>query len=153
MERLDDRPDPAAAAGGVAPAGEVPVAAGPLPAALRGFGLPARRLRWLAPGLRHAVLLREPGPAGGVLRLLRVRPGAAIPRHAHRGAELACVIEGTFADETGRYGPGDLTEADEGVSHRPLAEGPADCVCLVATQGCLRFGGLLGPLLGLLAAV
>jgi putative transcriptional regulator len=33
------------------------------------------RLRWLAPGVRHAVLLR--GPADGTLRLLRVRPSGA----------------------------------------------------------------------------
>ena len=82
------------------------------------------------------MLLRGgPGRGGGTLRLLRVRPGAAIPRHAHRGAELTLVLEGAFADETGRYGPGDLAEAEAEVSHRPVAEGPADCVCLVAAEG------------------
>jgi putative transcriptional regulator len=153
MERLDDGPGPAAAgAGGAAPGTGVPAGAAadePLTATLRGLGLPVRRLRWLAPGLRHAVLLRcGPGRGGGTLRLLRVRPGAAVPRHAHRGAELTLVLEGAFADETGRYGPGDLAEAEAEVSHRPVAEGPADCVCLVAAQGLPRFGGLLGRLFG-----
>ena len=152
MERLDDSPGPAAAAaGGAAPGARVPVgtAAEPLADTLRGLGLPVRRLHWLAPGLRHAVLLRGgPGRGGGTLRLLRVRPGAAIPRHAHRGAELTLVLEGAFADETGRYGPGDLAEAETEVSHRPVAEGPADCVCLVAAEGLPRFGGLLDRLFG-----
>ena len=109
------------------------------------------RLRWLAPGLRHAVLLR--GPADGTLRLLRVRPGTALPRHAHRGAELTLVLEGAFADETGRHGPGDLVEVEGEESHRPVAEGTADCVCLVATERRLRFGGLLGALFGAVARV
>ena len=109
------------------------------------------RLRWLAPGLRHAVLLR--GPASGTLRLLRVAPGTALPRHSHRGGELTLLLAGAFADETGRYGPGDLAEIGEEVSHQPKAEGPEDCVCLVATQGRLRFGALLGRIFGALARV
>ena len=109
------------------------------------------RLRWLAPGLRHAVLLR--GPESGTLRLLRVAPGTALPRHSHRGTELTLVLAGAFAEETGRYGPGDLAEVGEAVSHRPMAEGPEDCVCLVATQGRLRFGALLGRIFGALARI
>jgi putative transcriptional regulator len=109
------------------------------------------RLRWLAPGLRHAVLLR--GPADGTLRLLRVRPGTALPRHAHRGMELTLVLEGAFADETGRHGPGDLIEVDEATTHRPVAGGLTDCVCLIATEGRLRFAGLLGALFGAVARV
>ncbi len=155
MERLNDAPEPAAlepaAPGARVPAG---AAAEPLADTLRGLGLPVRRLHWLAPGLRHAVLLRcGRGRGGGTLRLLRVRSGAAIPRHAHRGAELTLVLEGAFADETGRYGPGDLAEAEAEVSHRPVAEGPADCVCLVAAEGLPRFGGLLGRLFGADASI
>ncbi len=110
------------------------------------------RLRWLAPGVRHAVLLRG-GPADGTLRLLRVRPGTALPRHAHRGTELTLVLEGAFSDETGRHGPGDLVELEGEESHRPVAEGATDCVCLVATEGRLRFGGLFGALFGAVAGV
>ena len=109
-------------------------------------GLRDVRLRWLAPGVRHAVLLR--GPTEGTLRLLRVRPGTALPRHAHRGTKLTLVLEGAFADETGRHGPYDLVEVEGEESHRPVAEEPADCVCLIATEGRLRFGGLLGALFG-----
>ena len=114
-------------------------------------GLRDVRLRWLAPGVRHAVLLR--GPRSGTLRLLRVRPGTALPRHTHCGTELTLVLEGAFTDETGRHGPGDLVEVEEEASHRPMAQGPADCVCLIAAEGRLRFGGLLGALFGAVARV
>lgn len=109
------------------------------------------RLRWLAPGVRHAVLLR--GPADGTLRLLRVMPGTALPRHAHRGMELTLVLEGAFADEAGHHGPGDLVEVDAEASHQPVAEGPLGCVCLIATEGRLRFGGLIGALFGAVARI
>ena len=110
------------------------------------------RLRWLAPGVRHAVLLRG-GPADGTLRLLRVRPGTALPRHAHRGTELTLALEGAFSDDTGRHGPGDLVEVEGAASHRPVAEGAEDCVCLVATEGRLRFKGPLGALFGAIARI
>jgi putative transcriptional regulator len=109
------------------------------------------RLHWLAPGIGHAVLLNRPG--NGTLRVLRVKPGTALPRHSHRGSELTLVLEGAFVDETGHYGPGDLAEVDETISHRPVAEGPTDCVCLIATQGRLRFNGLLTRLFGAIARV
>jgi putative transcriptional regulator len=155
MERIDEQARAAPGDEGGGTAGEPAAARTPpaaaaaveLPAALRGL-LRSARLRWLAPGVRHAVLLRERGGGGGTLRLLRVRPGTALPRHGHRGAELTCVLEGAFSDEEGRYGPGDLAEAGEDTTHRPIAEGLADCVCLVATEGRLRFGGPLGALFG-----
>lgn len=120
-----------------------PAASG-LPPALRDM-LRTAHPRWLAPGVRQAILLRR---ADGTLRLLRVRPGRALPRHGHNGTELTFVLEGAFVDGRGHYRPGDLAEADEGVDHRPVTEGAADCVCLVATLGRLRFGGVFGGLIG-----
>lgn len=103
------------------------------------------RLRWLAPGARQAMLLQQ---GNGTLRLIRVAPGRALPRHGHRGVEMTLVLEGAFTDERGRYGPGDLAEADEALDHRPVAEGPAECVCLIATLGRLHFKGVFGGLIG-----
>jgi putative transcriptional regulator len=142
--------------GGAAAGGPARVPAAPRAAAKGAEAVVARvlrdaRLRWLAPGVRHAVLLR--GSAGGTLRLLRVRPGTALPRHAHRGTELTLVLEGAFSDETGRCGPGDLVEVEGEESHQPVAEGTADCLCLSATEGRFRFGGLLGALFGAVARV
>jgi putative transcriptional regulator len=116
---------------------------GDLPVALRDM-LRSARPSWLAPGIRQAILLRR---SDGTLRLLRIGPGKALPRHGHHGTELTLVLQGAFADERSRYAPGDLAEADEHVDHRPVAEHATDCVCLVATLGRLRFGGVFGSLI------
>jgi putative transcriptional regulator len=82
-------------------------------------------------------------------RLLRIRAGAAIPRHGHGGVESVLVLEGGFTDERGHYGRGDLGISDSGVVHRPVADPDGDCLCLIVVEGRLRFAGLLGRLLGL----
>lgn len=109
------------------------------------------RLGWLAPGIRHAVVQRW--PSGETLRLLQVRSGTALPHHGHDGAELTMVLRGAFVDGTVSYGAGDVAEVDGEVRHQPVAEGSADCVCLIATQRRLRFGGLLGRLMGALVRI
>ncbi len=150
MDRLDEVDSGVPQDSNFASIRQVPAALRPKQpvALLEAYGT---RLRWLAPGIRHAVLLQRPGK--GTLRLLQVKPGTVLPRHSHRSPELTLVLEGAFADETSHYGPGDLAEVDETVSHRPVAEGPADCVCLIATQGRLRFSGLLTRLFGAIARV
>ena len=148
MVRLDEATGPAALGSSLTAQDPSPIE---LPAALQGL-LHAARPRWVAPGVRHALLLREGSP-GGTLRLLRVSPGTALPRHDHRGLELTLVLEGAFADEAGRYGPGDLAEVEEGATHQPVALGPLGCVCLLATQGRLRFHGPMARMFGILARV
>lgn len=113
-----------------------------VPAPLR--ALPARPYRWVAPGIRFAPILRS--NEGGLLGLLRVRPGVELPQHTHSGTELACVLQGAYGGKAGRFGPGDVEEADEEVEHNQVAEGPEDCICLIATPGRLRFRGLLARL-------
>ncbi|MFC7738930.1 cupin domain-containing protein [Roseomonas sp. GCM10028921] len=122
----------------------------PPAATLTRLGLPAPKLRWTAPGVGLAVLLQDQceNDDGETLLLLSIRPGIALPGHSHEGTELTCVLEGSFADESGRYGIGDMAEVEEGVSHRPVADSPTDCICLIATRGRLRFAGLIGRLAG-----
>ncbi|MFT8244459.1 ChrR family anti-sigma-E factor [Roseomonas sp. BN140053] len=113
-----------------------------LPAVLGGFA--ARPLGWLGVGIRHEELLRSEGVS---LHLLRVRPNTALPQHLHHGLELTCVLEGSFHDERGSYGPGDLAEADDHGPHRPVAAEGGDCLCLMAVSGRLRFTGALARIL------
>lgn len=116
-----------------------------LPAALSG-----RRVgpwRWAGPGLRKATVA---GAAPGErLYLMRGTAGARLPTHGHRGPERLLVLSGAFADQGRVFGPGDFVEADQNDEHCP--EVRADCLCLVATDGRLRFGGIarwLQPALG-----
>jgi putative transcriptional regulator len=106
--------------------------------------LPWRRL-W--PGIRQIDLLSR-NRRGANLRLLRIAPGGAMPHHGHSGAELTLVLEGSYADEIGRFTRGDVAEVDEEMMHRPIVDGPEECICLIATDAPLRFGGgLLGRIL------
>ena len=91
------------------------------------------------------MLLRAPGRS--TLHLLRLKPGALLPRHTHRGAELTYVITGAFEDEIGHFGPGDVEETDTDITHRPVVVSQEDCIGLLATSGRLRFSSVLMRLL------
>jgi len=93
--------------------------------------------RWRAPALRE---LRLPVPGASLMRLAG---GRAVPIHGHTGEELTLVLCGDYGDETGLYGPGDIAFADAGFDHSPFVPEGGDCVCLVATDGDLKFHGLL----------
>ncbi|WP_042690402.1 ChrR family anti-sigma-E factor [Azospirillum sp. B506] len=132
---------PAANAQGPTP---VPV----LPRPLRAYIPALDGLSWqrLAPGVRRVELLPRTA-SGGAAQLLRIAPGTALPHHGHGGLELTVVLSGHFADELGRYGPGDLAEVDGETSHQPIADSHRDCICLIATDAPLRFTGLMGRLM------
>jgi putative transcriptional regulator len=127
-------------------------------------GLPATLVPWLpagldrvpwralVPGIRH---FRFPGvdSGGGTVRLLAIAPGTALPHHGHGGTELTLVLRGSFADEIGRFAPGDLADLDPSIQHQPVADTDTPCICLIATDARLRFSGVVGrlfqPLVGI----
>jgi putative transcriptional regulator len=121
-----------------------------VPAPLRGYlDASLKDLRWrkVARGLdEHELALDRPGFK---TRLLRIRAGAAIPRHSHRGLESVLVLDGGFTDEIGTYARGDVGVSDAKVVHRPVADPDGDCLCLIVVEGRLRFSGLLGRVLSL----
>lgn len=114
---------------------------GPVMAALKG-----KPPRWksLGMGVRQSIL--SAGREGSV-RLLYIPPGQAVPDHSHNGLELTLVLQGSFSDETGRFGVGDLEVADQALEHTPIADAGAPCICLAATDAPLRFSSLLPRLL------
>lgn len=119
-----------------------------LPRPLRAYVPTLDGLSWqrLAPGVRRVELLPRTA-SGGAAQLLRIAPGTALPHHGHGGLELTVVLSGHFADELGRYGPGDLAEVDGDTNHQPIADSHRDCICLIATDAPLRFTGLMGRLM------
>ncbi len=94
----------------------------------------------LGAGVRQAIL---PTDRRATARLLYIPAGARMPDHGHRGLEMTLVLQGAFADQTDRFGPGDIEFADEGMEHTPVAEAGMDCICLAATDAPLRFNGLV----------
>lgn len=79
----------------------------------------------------------------GTARLLYIPGGRAVPDHSHNGLELTLVLQGSFSDETGRYGVGDLEVADDDLEHTPIADEGDPCICLAATNAPLRFSSLI----------
>ena len=102
--------------------------------------------RWksLGMGVRQSILMDGPD---GSLRLLYIPPGRAVPDHGHNGIEMTLVLQGSFSDETGAFGVGDLEVADEDLEHTPVAGEGLPCICLAATDAPLRFHSFLPRLL------
>lgn len=84
-----------------------------------------------------------PSPAGGVLRkplareeaehghatsIVRYEPGARFATHEHPLGEEILVLEGTFSDESGDYGPGTYLRNPPGSGHAPFSK-----------EGCVLF--------------
>jgi putative transcriptional regulator len=120
-----------------------------LPAPLRAYvgrSIDGVEWRWLGAGVEDFVL-PMPAPGDFVCRLVRVGAGRTIPLHTHDGDELTLVLSGGFSDENGRYARGDISVGDPTIEHRPVADPGGACICLIVTEGKVRFSGLFGPLL------
>lgn len=104
--------------------------------------------KFAGPGLRRLNL--DVSDAAEV-ELFRIEPGAAVPRHTHESSELSLVVQGGFSDETGSFGPGDLSVKGPEDTHQPIADEDGVCIVLAVRDGGLRFKGVLGVIQRLLS--
>lgn len=100
--------------------------------------------RSVGAGIRQCLLFE--GDEGS-LRLLHIPAGQAVPDHGHGGLEMTLVLQGSFHDETGQFGVGDIEIAAEDLDHTPVAGAGLPCICLAATDAPLRFRSWLPRLL------
>lgn len=114
-----------------------------LPAALAGRAI--GKWRWMGPGMKVA-RIDVPEDHGVSLVLLSIAPGRTMPVHGHSGSEFTQVLCGAFADEHGRFGPGDFAAEDEDSEHMPVVEAGETCICLASIEGRMRPRGLIGRL-------
>ncbi|WP_158931792.1 ChrR family anti-sigma-E factor [Acidisphaera sp. S103] len=91
-------------------------------------------------GMRYRPL-RAAGAAWG--GLLLASPNRSLPSHGHAGRELTCILSGSFADGTGVYEAGDLSEPVTDHDQPPVVIGTEPCLCIIASEG-MRLRGLLG---------
>lgn len=105
-----------------------------------GGDLEAVKWKPIGMGVKQAIL---PTSRDATVRLLYIPAGAAVPDHGHNGTELTLVLQGAFADEVDRFGPGDIEIANEDLDHTPVAEIGEDCICLAATDAPLKFRSFL----------
>ncbi|MEM9669548.1 MAG: ChrR family anti-sigma-E factor [Pseudomonadota bacterium] len=101
----------------------------------------------LTPGVRRLTL--DLGTDSEV-EIYRIEPNQTVPRHTHEGSELTLVLAGGFTDETGQYGPGDLSVQGPNDIHQPTADDDGVCYTLAVRDGGLRFTGVLGVIQRLL---
>jgi putative transcriptional regulator len=132
-----------------------PMAGSTLPPTLaRLVGGSLDQIRWkkVAPGVATYRLPVSQGSQGSLL-LLKIAPGKKVPEHGHGGMEMTLILEGSYRDELGRFGPGDVADLDEHIEHQPVVDSQVPCICLVATEQPTRFKGffsrLLQPLVGI----
>ncbi len=83
------------------------------------------------PGVDIRVLYGTPG-AGPAAALLRYRPGAKVPAHAHIGHELVYVLSGSQSDERGTHCAGTLVLNAPGSEH--AVESADGCLVLVVWE-------------------
>ena len=116
-----------------------------LPAPLRAVldhPIEDQRWRFAYPGVRQLSL--GIGDDDERVKLLKIMPGKAAPRHSHKGIEATLVLRGAFRDGNRLYERGQLALADQHIQHRPRAEGDQDCICLAVNDGALRFTDSFG---------
>lgn len=110
------------------------------PPALRDFvGFEVEDVPWRRrlPGFKEYPLDMD----GCEVNLMWIRPGRALPAHTHKGMELILILDGAFNDERGRFGPGDISIADETIDHRPVAEKDGPCIAFAVSDGPVRLTG------------
>jgi putative transcriptional regulator len=121
---------------------------GHFPQALRnliGFDIADIPWRTKLPGFKEYEL----GDIDGCeVSLMWIRAGRTLPAHTHRGVELTLVLDGAYSDVRGRYGPGDISVADDAVVHRPVAEKDRPCIAFSVLEAPIKLKGSLTQLIG-----
>jgi hypothetical protein len=82
-----------------------------------------------AKGVRRRMLDREAAESGRATSLVSYEPESYFPAHTHTGGEEFLILEGTFSDQHGDYGPGMYVRNPVGSSHKPFTKG--GCIILV----------------------
>lgn len=134
----------------VATPADVPV----LPEPLRSYvGGDVGALKWKSLGRGAYHIPIKTGDAESQVRLLKIPAGKPVPEHSHGGRELTLVLKGAFTDGETVFKRGDLEEADETLTHQPVATPEEDCICLAVTDAPLKFKSflvrLVQPVLGI----
>jgi putative transcriptional regulator len=101
-------------------------------------------IKWksLAPGIKYFAISNLQ-TNGGTLSMLNIEPGVKIPEHGHQGIELTQVLKGSFSDDVGSFGVGDIADLDDDIKHQPIVGSNEPCICLIASEAPLKFTGLM----------
>ena len=116
-----------------------------LPAALRRLiGEAWERLPWRKVGGLFQEARLPLGAEGYKVSLMRLKPGARMPRHTHHGAEYTLVLSGGYTDGGRAFLPGDFAAKDPSDEHKPVVDEDEECLCLVVQDAPVKLTGPLG---------
>lgn len=73
-------------------------------------------------GVRRRMLERDGEEVARATSIVRYEPGCRFPAHRHDLGEEFLVLEGTFCDEHGGYGPGTYVRNPPGSTHAPWSD-------------------------------
>ena len=80
--------------------------------------------------------------AGGFkAMLMRLKPGAVMPVHTHRGSECTLVLAGGYKDKGKQFLRGDFDFKDPSHEHQPVVDPDGECLCLVALDAPVKLTG------------
>lgn len=138
---FDLEPEAPQAAATPAPGADIPLPLQPY----MGPHLTGIRWRTFWPGMQTVRIHTKSDPAANV-SLLRLASGKGMPVHTHGGDELTIVLQGSYTDETGQYGVGDVAIGHTALTHRPIADPGGHCVCFTVIEAPLKFASPLARL-------
>lgn len=113
-----------------------------LPSPVREVALAAmgrQRWRFGGFGIRRLPLMTGDG---AFVELMRIEPGRGVADHDHADDELTLILTGSYHDGHHHYGPGDLSLARPGFTHRPKADHGEVCYVLAISYGAPKLLGL-----------
>lgn len=147
MMRLDE-PQPAAVKAPSTDAETAAVVPEPL---LPYIGRGLAHMAWKSAG-RMAEEARLPLTVKGFkAALMRLKPGAEMPVHTHRGSEYTLVLAGGYKDAGKQFLRGDFDFKDPSHEHRPIVDTDGPCLCLIVLDAPVKltggFGRLVNPFL------
>ena len=82
----------------------------------------------------------------GAFKLLKLEPGTEVWEHSHGDHELTLILRGSYTDEIGRFGVGDVADLGPKDSHEPVVDGGDPCITLIATNSPIRYKNFVGKL-------
>jgi putative transcriptional regulator len=118
-----------------------------VPAPLRRYlGRNLKDLPWKRVGRMFEEVRLPLALKGMKAALMRLEPGALMPRHSHRGSELTVVLAGGYSDGGESFQRGDFDCKVAVDEHQPLVDNGERCICLVVLDAPVRLSGAVGVL-------
>jgi putative transcriptional regulator len=76
--------------------------------------------------------------------LMRIDPGAHMPRHSHRGQEYTLVLAGGYRDGEQAFARGDFDAKSPNDQHQPIVDRDEPCLCLAILDAPVKLSGAVG---------